>query len=123
MSLKRAVIRGNAANVKRKRAKRAVGTPKQRENLEQVRSRATTARDAETPQQHENGLETDQLRTVQSRQKIDFKLAAFNYDKNCNYSNHPNIVIRPMSIHCLYYHVPKFKKESPSICCSNGKIK
>lgn len=112
------------SNRLRERQSRAVETPAQHEaRLEQVRIRATTASAAETPQQHENRLEGNQLRAAQSRQRIDFHLAAFNYDKDCDYSNHPNVVIGPMSTVCLYCHALKFQKESPGMCCSNGKVK
>jgi len=147
MPPKRAVIGRNTADAKRKRAQRAVETPEQREvrlesnrlrerqsravetpeqheaRLEQVRIKATTRRAAETPQQHENRLEGNQLRAAQSRQRIDFQLAAFNYDKDCDYSNHPNVVIGLMSTLCFYCHALKFQKESPGMCCSNGKVK
>jgi len=147
MPPKRAVIERNTADAKRKRAQRAAKTPEQREvrlesnrlrerqsravetpkqheaRLEQVRIKATTRRAAETPQQHENRLEGNQLRAAQSRQRIDFQLAAFNYDKDYDYSNHPNVVIGPMSTLCFYCHALKFQKESPDMCCPNGKVK
>lgn len=111
------------SNRLRDRQSRAVETPEQHEaRLEQVRIRATSARAAETPQQHENRLKGNQLRASQSRQRIDFQLAAFNYDKDCDYSNHQNVVIGPMSTLCLYCHALKFQKESLGMCCSNGKV-
>lgn len=37
-------------------------------------------------------------------------------------SEHPNVKIGKMDIVCPYCNAIKFKKESPGMCCSNGKV-
>lgn len=112
------------SNIFRVRQLRAAETPGQHEaRLDQARNRVSTARAAETPLQHANRLERYRLQAAHSRQRIDFELAGFNYDKDCDYSIHPNVAIGHMRNLCLYCHALKFQKESPGMCCSNGKVK
>lgn len=56
------------------------------------------------------------------KKKDELNLVAFHYDKSYDYRNHKDVVIGPMNKVCLHCRALKFAKESPGMCCFNGKI-
>ncbi|EYC05660.1 hypothetical protein Y032_0081g1508 [Ancylostoma ceylanicum] len=87
-------------------ASRAAETSEQRgTRLEVTRLRNTESTAAETPQQRKDRLEDERARRFQLRQgfrRADLKLAAFRYDSNYNYREHPNVVIGRMDVACSH---------------------
>jgi len=63
-----------------------------------------------------------QVNCSRSILRPDLVLEAFNYRVDYDYSMHPNIIIGQMNKICLYCRALKFQKESPGMCCSNGKV-
>lgn len=102
---------------------RAAETERERKSrLQQLRESASALRAAETPQQHVERLAANRSRMAQSRERIDLKLAAFHYNRDDDYRNYKDVVIGAMDKVCLHCHALKFAKESPGMCCSNGKV-
>lgn len=102
---------------------RAAETLEERDTrIENLRLRATTSRGAETPKERNTRQEAERLRQNRSRTRNDLNNAAFNYDKDYDYNIHRDIAIGPMTNLCLYCRALKFQKETPGMCCSNGKV-
>ncbi|XP_031634678.1 uncharacterized protein LOC116347980 [Contarinia nasturtii] len=104
------------------RANKTVDNRKVR--LEADRLRKSELRAAETSVQREVRLKLNRERAVASRKSVWTNLnnEAFKYDKQIDYSLHPNVSIGKMDSLCLHCHALKFHKESPGMCCSNGKV-
>lgn len=101
----------------RNRQSRAVESNEQREwRLRQLNLRASTSRAAESAEQRDARREKDLLRIARSRGKTSLKLEAFNY------SEHPDVVIGQMDRVCSHCKALKFTRETPGMCCSNGKV-
>ena len=102
---------------------RAAETPEERDTrLEIQRVRASTSRAAETPEERDARHEAQRSRQARSRTRIDLKKAAFKYDKEYDYKMHRDVVIGPMDKLCIHCRALKFQKETPGMCCSNGKV-
>jgi hypothetical protein len=62
--------------------------------------------------------ETTRLNTWKALQK-----AAFNYDPQTHYDQHPVVKIGNMDTVCPFCRALKWKGETPGMCCSSGKVK
>ncbi|RCN48933.1 hypothetical protein ANCCAN_05042 [Ancylostoma caninum] len=94
--------------------------------LEDNRLRMTESRAAETPEQREDRLQNERMQRLHSRQtfrRADLRLAAFRYDPNYNYREHPRVVIGKMDVICPHCQAKRFRGETPGMCCSGGKVK
>ena len=102
---------------------RAAETSQQHDvRVADLRARASTSRAAATSEERDTRREAERSRQTRSRTRIDLKKAAFNYDKDCDYRMHRDVVIGPMATLCLHCRALKFQKETPGMCCSNGKV-
>ncbi|UYV67668.1 hypothetical protein LAZ67_5001525, partial [Cordylochernes scorpioides] len=102
---------------------RAAATPEQRDTRREIeRIRASTSRAAATPEERDARHEAQRSCQARSRTRIALKKAAFNYDKQYDYKMHQDLVIGPMDKLCLHCHALMFQKETPGMCCSNGKV-
>lgn len=116
------------------------------------RLRKIESKRTESPLNREISLNAQRIRMQTHRQALgaDLKLAALNYVKECDYryfilflnffrickskviiefdykiivnTKHPAVLIGNMDTLCLHCHALKFKKESPGMCCANGKV-
>ncbi|GBP95050.1 hypothetical protein EVAR_71363_1 [Eumeta japonica] len=48
---------------------------------------------------------------------------AFHYEPTKKYYDHKYVVIGKMNNICQFCHAKKFSKETPGLCCMNGKIR
>lgn len=73
----------------------------------------------------DNHQENNIARRVQRQAGVprNYFRTAFRYDSSTDYSTDNNVVIGSMSIVCSHCKALKFPKESPGLCCANGKIK
>ena len=105
-------------------AKRATETFEERDARREVeRNRAESSRANEKFEEGDPQREVERTRQRGSKTTIDLFKAAFNYDQEYDYSVHRDVVIGSMTTLCIYCHALKFVKESPGMCCSNGKVK
>lgn len=147
MPRRRGTLGRISANARRMREERQAETAEERENrLERSRSfiranrdaesdemgaarrqeqqaRSAMRRNAETSPERLQRQAIERNRRVQSRERIQLNMAVFNYDPNYDYENHPNVTIGQMDKICQHCQAMKFAKESPGMCCSNGKVK
>ncbi|XP_014772301.1 uncharacterized protein LOC106870662 [Octopus bimaculoides] len=49
-------------------------------------------------------------------------LKTFSYNPNIQYDGHPDINIGDMSITCSFCNANKWSRETPAMCCTNGKV-
>lgn len=118
-------VNRNENNRLRTAQSRASETDEQRESRQESNRVSTSrSRSNETVTQRVNRNENNRLRTAQSRQTlhVDMKNAAFNYNANYNYSQHPSVDIGKMENVCVHCGAFKFKNETPGMCCANGKV-
>ena len=102
--------------------RRNMETEEERESrLQQNRDKESLSRATETIQKLTQTLDAKRNRMAQSK-RIDLKLAAFNYNKDDDYRSHKDVVIGAMNKVCSHYGALNFAKESPGMCCSNGKV-
>lgn len=60
---------------------------------------------------------------VKNVKEVSLEHEAFHYDHTRNYNEHPSITIGRMDVVCKFCKAKKLKGETPSTCCSSGKIK
>lgn len=105
-------------------AGREVETPQQCQlRNQEERSRSTIRRNVEASPAREQRQAIDRNRHAQSRERTELNMAAFNYDPKFNYEHHRNILIGQMDKVCRHCQAIKYEKETPGMCCSNGKVK
>jgi hypothetical protein len=92
--------------------------------------RASTSREQETDEEHELRLQRNSIRTAVQRQQtrsntsnvMDWSLSGFNYNPNYNYTSDRIVLIGRMSSICQKCNANKWPRESPGLCCFNGKV-
>lgn len=67
----------------------------------------------------------ERMNNIRERRRRSFILEneAFHYDPTKEYCQHLNVVIGKMDNTCKFCGAKKFKGETPSMCCKNGKVK
>nr|XP_042898738.1 uncharacterized protein LOC107440395 [Parasteatoda tepidariorum] len=93
--------------------------------LENNRVSTRNARTRETSQERRRRLEENRASTSQARLHLwqDKENSAFMYNPSLCYASDPLIEIGGMATECISCQALKWKGETPSMCCSNGKIK
>lgn len=61
-------------------------------------------------------------RNRRDEMKMCLENEAFHYNSAKEYDKHPNIIIGKMDVTCIFCGAKKFKGETQSMCCKNGKI-
>lgn len=105
----------------RKRRERETGAQADERN-EQNRERMSNLRLGE---QVEAQLLETTVDAVRERRRGSYSLEheAFHYDPTKDYNEHSSVVIGRMVKVCNFCKAKKFKGETPSVCCSSGKIR
>lgn len=99
------------------------------EDNEQARNRMSLLRQNSSQENREIQNEEQRAARRASRaaihntNRISFMRLAFNYDPTIDYNVHPNINIGSMDQLCVHCKAFKYKKETPGLCCANGKVK
>ena len=106
---------------------RSSETPDQtRRRLDMVKEKVSLARSSETHDQTRRRLDADCRRRANKRQDQEHCVriwSAIDYDPNFDYKSNENVSLGSMSIECQYCHALKFLGETPSLCCSKGKVR
>lgn len=95
------------------------------QSREQSEAARETARLAMQNRRANNrGQQIDNLRRrTRYLSSADLNRAAFQYDCSNDYSLHPSVCIGQMDVVCEYCGALKFSRETPGLCCLNGKLK
>ena len=89
------------------------------------RSKYKSAKSSENNNQSFLRQQSDRTRYILSTSKTykGLENAAFNYDPETRYNQHPVVKIGKMDSTCLFCRALKWKSETPGMCCSSGKVK
>ncbi|KAL8624599.1 hypothetical protein ACOMHN_045134 [Nucella lapillus] len=118
----------NAGSTARARSEE---NPAQRQTrLDRNAASTSRGRSRETQEQRQARIEQDfdrhharHVRQSACPVRIDWCMAALNYDSTIPYSKLKDVNIGQMSIVCKHCGALKFKKEPQGMCCSNGKVR
>ena len=82
------------------------------------------SRSLENPEQTEVRLQNNLGRTLKLKSKkwTNFIGAAFSYNTNADYTNHPCLTIGCMTVVCPFCNATKFKGETSGQCYKSGRV-
>ena len=100
---------------------------RERETREQSQTRLQRHREwyeattnAETDNQREERLRKE--REKRRKKTLSLQFAGFDYQPNVDLSSYKDLTIGAMDTVCQHCGAKKWKKETPGLCCNNGKI-
>ncbi|XP_044735689.1 uncharacterized protein LOC123297922 [Chrysoperla carnea] len=112
-------LASSAAKRRKKKESRRNETEEEHEaRLQNQRTRMSNLRSTRSEERTAN-KSTEESRIL----KDNLTKEAFHYEPTKKYYNHKYVVIGKMNNVCQFCHAKKFSKETPGLCCMNGKIR